>query len=64
MWHCDVGITDGVDRLVDIRDYPQFAGITIDHFARIGVILLLFQIGLESSLVEMRKVVTSSKELV
>lgn len=36
------------------------AGVTIDHLARIGVILLLFQVGLETSVAEMRRVGSSA----
>ncbi|NOX57143.1 MAG: cation:proton antiporter [Planctomycetes bacterium] len=32
------------------------AGVTIDHLSRIGVVLLLFQVGLETSVNEMRRV--------
>lgn len=42
--------------LIDVQDYQHFAGVTIDHLARIGVILLLFQVGLETSIAEMRQV--------
>lgn len=39
-----------------LHDYQYLAGVTIDHLSRIGVILLLFQVGLESSLGQMRRV--------
>lgn len=43
-------------QLLDMQDYHHFAGVTVDHLARIGVILLLFQVGLETSITEMKKV--------
>ena len=42
--------------LLDLHDYVRFAGITIDHLARIGVVLLLFQVGLETSIADFRRV--------
>jgi Kef-type K+ transport system membrane component KefB len=36
------------------------AGVTNDHFARIGVILSLFQVGLETSVADMGRVGTSA----
>ena len=41
---------------IDLLDYQHLAGVTIDQLARIGVILLLFQVGLESSIRQMLKV--------
>jgi len=41
---------------IDLFDYRILAGITIDNLSRIGVILLLFQVGLESSIGQMRRV--------
>ncbi|MCA9062716.1 MAG: cation:proton antiporter [Planctomycetaceae bacterium] len=40
----------------DVHDSLHLAGITIDNLSRIGVILLLFQVGLESSIGQMLKV--------
>jgi Kef-type K+ transport system membrane component KefB len=37
-------------------DHLALAGLTIDHLARIGVILLLFQVGLETSIANFRRV--------
>lgn len=45
---------------IDLLDSTHLAGVTVDHLARIGVILLLFQVGLESSVAQMRKVGTSA----
>ncbi len=44
----------------DLLDYEHLAGVTVDHLARIGVILLLFQVGLESSIRQMRRVGSSA----
>ncbi len=41
---------------IDLLDSRVLAGITVDHLSRIGVILLLFQVGLESSVKQMREV--------
>ncbi|MDH3585093.1 MAG: cation:proton antiporter, partial [Phycisphaerae bacterium] len=41
---------------VNLQDYEQLAGISINMMSRIGVILLLFQVGLESSVGKMREV--------
>ncbi len=41
---------------IDLLDYQHFAGVSIDHLSRLGVILLLFQVGLESSVAQMRSV--------
>ncbi|MCA9086628.1 MAG: cation:proton antiporter [Planctomycetaceae bacterium] len=41
---------------VDLLDHQLIAGTTVDHIARIGVILLLFQVGLESSVRQMLQV--------
>lgn len=41
---------------VDLRDYRALAGVTMEHLSRIGVILLLFEVGLETSMADMRKV--------
>ncbi len=45
---------------IDLMDSQHLAGITIDHIARIGVILLLFQVGLETSVAKMRRVGSSA----
>lgn len=47
-------------RWLDLQDFTHFAGVTVDHLARIGVILLLFRVGLETSVAEMRKVGASA----
>lgn len=39
-----------------LSDHLRFAGISIDHLARIGVILLLFQVGLETNIADFRRV--------
>ncbi len=41
---------------INIQDYRSLAGVTLEHLSRIGVILLLFEVGLETSVAEMRKV--------
>ncbi|MCA9057705.1 MAG: cation:proton antiporter, partial [Planctomycetaceae bacterium] len=41
---------------IDVHDSLHLAGITIDNLSRLGVILLLFQVGLESSIPQMLKV--------
>ncbi len=43
-------------RPVIVHNPAEFAGFTIDALARIGVILLLFQVGLETSLADFRRV--------
>ena len=39
-----------------LHNYLHCAGVSIDHLARIGVLLLLFQIGLETNLADLKKV--------
>lgn len=41
---------------ISLQDPQTLAGVSIDHLSRIGVILLLFQVGLESSIGQMMKV--------
>ena len=41
---------------VDLADHLRFAGITIEQLARIGIIMLLFQVGLEANLADFRRV--------
>lgn len=45
---------------LDLADARHCAGITIDALARIGVLLLLFQVGLENSVTRMARVGRSS----
>lgn len=45
---------------IDISDYADLAGVAIDMMARIGVVLLLFQVGLETSMTQMKKVGASA----
>lgn len=42
--------------MISLQDPQALAGVSIDHLSRIGVILLLFQVGLESSIGQMMKV--------
>ncbi|QEH34035.1 High-affinity Na(+)/H(+) antiporter NhaS3 [Aquisphaera giovannonii] len=41
---------------IGVDDHLRIAGISIDHLARIGIILLLFQVGLEANLADFRRV--------
>ncbi|QNN21620.1 cation:proton antiporter [Planctomycetales bacterium ZRK34] len=45
---------------INISDYADLAGVAIDMMARIGVVLLLFQVGLETSMTQMKKVGASA----
>ncbi|MFQ5731858.1 MAG: cation:proton antiporter [Planctomycetaceae bacterium] len=45
---------------IDLLDYRHLSGVTIDHLARLGVILLLFEVGLETSIGQMRRVGSSA----
>lgn len=45
---------------INISDYADLAGVAIDMLARIGVVLLLFQVGLETSMAQMKKVGASA----
>ncbi len=45
---------------IPVSDHLRFAGICIDNFARIGIIMLLFQVGLEANLADFRRVGASA----
>lgn len=45
---------------IRLDDATHLAGVTVDHLARLGVILLLFQVGLESSVAQLKRVGSSA----